>query len=592
MSAPLIGIDLGTTHSLCSVFREGRPELIPNATGHRLTPSVVGVIDDQIVVGAAAVELRVTRPERTASMFKRWMGTDREIPLGERTFSAPELSSLVLRSLKRDAEVTLGTEVRRAVITVPAYFNDHQRKATKLAGELAGLEVQRIINEPTAAALTYGFHDRATDKRFLVFDLGGGTFDVTLMEVFEGTLEIIATSGESQLGGEDFTDRLAAFVLKQHGLSFEQVEFRELARLSRLRAECERAKRALSGEGHPSSTVRLPGPDGRLDPSSPTIAIDLEIVAAQTSDLLERLERPVFRALADAEWNASDLDEVILVGGATRLPLVADLVRRRLGVDPLCRFDPDHVVALGAAVQAALIADDRSVDDMVMTDVCPFTLGVETTKQLGTRFRDGYYLPVIHRNTTIPVSREEVVGTLVENQSEMRLRVFQGEGRRVQDNLLLGELQVTGIPPGPIGTEVHVRFTYDLNGILEVEALIPTTGRRFHTVLLQHVKGLSESEIRRAVSKLQELKFYPRDELRNQRLLRFAERAVGEINPFQREELDHAVDQFERAMAQSDRGRFEESRESLLVTLSRLGFDFDDGPVDDASDGVAADDSE
>ncbi len=577
MTLPLIGIDLGTTNSLCSVFREGRPELIPNATGHFLTPSVVGLVDGgQVIVGHPAVELRITQPDRTASCFKRHMGTDQSISLGGKEYSSSELSSLVLRSLKHDAEEFLGTEVIRAVVTVPAYFNDHQRKATKLAGELAGLQVQRIINEPTAAALTYGFHDRLADKRFLVFDLGGGTFDVTMMEVFEGTLEIIATSGESHLGGEDFTDRLCAWALREQGLQLEQVEFREPQRLARLRGECERAKRELTAESSSPAKIRIPASDGLIPDDAPELEIGLSQVSELCKDLVDRLERPVFRALRDAGWSVQELDEVILVGGATRMPLVHNMVRERLQCEPGTRFDPDQVVALGAAVQSALILDDRAVDDMVMTDVCPFTLGVETTKKLGEHQRDGYYLPVIHRNTTIPVSKEEVVGTVSDNQREMRLRVFQGEGRRVDDNLELGELVVTGIPPGPAGMEVHVRFSYDLNGILEVEALVASTGKKFQAVLLQHVKGLSEKEIKKAITTLQKLKFYPRDEVPNQRLLLFAERAVGEISPFQRHEIETALDDFERAMASGDRDLFESSKNLLLMTLSRLGFAYEE----------------
>ncbi|MFN0058772.1 MAG: Hsp70 family protein [Planctomycetota bacterium] len=569
----LLGIDLGTTNSLVAVFQDGAPRLIPNAMGEVLTPSIVGVLDDdRVLVGAAARELRVTRPERCAASFKRWMGTDREVTLGRHKFSPSELSSLVLRSLRADAEAFLGAPPTEAVITVPAYFNDHQRKATKIAGELAGFAVRRIINEPTAAALTYGFHDRHANRRLLVFDLGGGTFDVTLMQTFEGTLEIAATSGESQLGGEDFTERLMGWALRQHGLLLETAEMREPLRVARLRQEAEHAKRALTA--NESSTFRMPDGRGEFASDAPIVHVTREIFGTQCAELLRRLEPPVRRVLRDASLGPEAVDEVILVGGATRMPIVHETVARLFSKQPLVTFDPDHVVALGAAVQAALITDDAAVGDMVMTDVCPFTLGVEIVKVFGQQRRDGYFMPIIHRNTTIPVSCEEIVSTLDANQREITVRVFQGDARRVEDNLPLGELRVTGIPPGPAGTEIHVRFTYDLNGILEVEAFVPSAGKKFQTVLTQHVKGLNSPQIALAVQKLQSLKFYPRDELPNRQLVLFVERILGELNRYQREAIEQLLDGFEQSMATGDRERFAAAREQLLIGLSGCGYPY------------------
>ncbi|MGE0710895.1 MAG: Hsp70 family protein [Planctomycetota bacterium] len=576
--APIVGIDLGTTHSLCALFRDGRPEIVPNALGERLTPSAVGVVDqDQVIVGRAALELAVTRPEAVARCFKRAMGTDQSFELAGRRFRAPELSSLVLRSLKSDAEQLLGREVRDAVITVPAYFNDHQRQATKLAGELAGLVVRRIVNEPTAAALAYGYDDKQLEKRLLVFDLGGGTFDVTLMEVFEGALEITSTAGEGLLGGEDFTQRLAGWALRERGLNMEVAELTHPLLVARLRVECERAKRALSAE--PEVRIRIPDESGHFADEAPTLSIDRASFAEQSRRLLERLEAPLARALRDGSCAPEEIDEVILVGGATRMPLVVDFVRDKLGKEPRCQHDPDEVVALGAAVQAALIASDRAVEDLVLTDVCPFTLGVKITKRIGNQLRPGYYLPIIHRNTTIPVSREESVATVSPNQREVNIGIYQGESRRVEDNLFLGELQVVGIPPGPAGQEVLIRFTYDLNGILEVEAVLPSSGERFQTVITQHVRGLSPEEVRRSLAALQQLKFYPRDELPNRQLLHFAERVVGELPSFEREGFEAALDFYEGALAGGDRELFARARDELLLTLSRLGFPFEEeGP--------------
>ncbi len=567
----IIGIDLGTTNSLCGVFLAGEPRLIPNSLGSLLTPSVVGILDDgQLLVGDAARELRVTRPDACASCFKRLMGSDEKVPLLGRSFSAPELSSLVLRSLKGDAEKFLGEEVTEAVITVPAYFNDNQRKATKIAGELAGLKVRRILNEPTAAALTYGFHDRDAEKRLIVIDLGGGTFDVTLMEVFEGTLEIVATSGESCLGGEDFTNRMVAILLAKQGKQLEVAELQQPLQVARLRQLCEQAKRGLTAKEEVS--IRLPDELGQLPEKARQATISRAAYATAVKPLLDRLAGPIGKALRDGRCAVDQIDEVILVGGATRMVVLQDFVREYFQQEPLVKFNPDEVVGLGAAVQAALIADDRAVDDMVMTDVCPFTLGVETCRELGGQRRDGYFTPLIHRNTTIPVSKEDVFSTVVHNQQEVKLSIYQGENRRVEHNLKIGELEVTGIPPGPAGQEIFIRFTYDLNGILEVEAYVANSTKKFRTVLTQHSAHMSDEELREAVERMQQLKYYPREDMVNQRLLRFAERMVGEVSPYMREQVEAAVDYFEQALNGGDKQGVEHARAALLQMFASMGL--------------------
>ena len=572
----IVGIDLGTTNSLCAIFADGAPKLIPNAHGDVLTPSVVGILENgQLVVGAAARELRVTRPQRCASRFKRWMGTPTKVPVAGESFSPTELSSLVLKSLKHDAEQFLGREVDEAVITVPAYFNDNQRKATRAAGELAGFKVRRIINEPTAAALTYGFHDRTVERHFFVIDLGGGTFDVTLMEIFNGTLEIIATAGECFLGGEDFTDRLVGAVLKDEGIVLETAELKEPLRVARLRHTCEVAKRELVDSEECS--VTLPDKLGQVGEKSKTVRISRLAFTELVAPLVARLKGPIDKALRDGDRAPADIDEVILVGGATRTAAVRDFVRDYFGKEPRIAFNPDEVVALGAAVQAALIADDHAVDDMVMTDVCPFTLGVEVSKEFARHHRGfGYFHPVIHRNTTIPVSREDVLTTIAQNQREILLRIYQGESRRVEDNLLLGELRVLDIPPGPAGSPVVVRFTHDLSGILEVEAFVPNSQRRFRTVLTQNAAGLSEDEIARAVERLSKIKFYPRDRVENRRLALYCERLVGEVPPVHRKQLEEALDLFESSMSSGDRELFAHARAGLLMVLSQLGFGYEE----------------
>ena len=572
----IIGIDLGTTNSLCSVFQDGESRLIPNAHGQMMTPSVVGVLKSgEAVVGAPAKELRVTQPERCVSCFKRWMGTGKRVEIGGQEYNSTELSSLVLRSLLEDAENFLGCEVRDAVITVPAYFNDNQRKATKLAGEMAGLNVRRIVNEPTAAALVYGYNDRQAEKNLVVVDLGGGTFDVTVMQVFEGTLEIISTSGETQLGGEDFTSRIVAWVLRQQGRQLETAELQLPLHVARLSEECEAAKRRLVEAEN--TQIRIPDDAGEFADEPKTLELSRSQLSEICDPLVKRLTRPLSRALRDARIPADEISEVVLVGGATRSVAVRQFVQEFFETEPQARFNPDEVVALGAAVQAALIEDDAAVDDMVMTDICPFTLGVEVTRDFGRREMSGFFFPIIHRNTTIPVSREEIVYTRHPNQRIMAVRVFQGESRKVKDNLLLGSLEVIGIPPGPSGQPVHLRYTYDLNGILEVEAYVPETGKKFQTVLTQNSESLSKKELEAAIARMQELKFFPRDDLANQHLVLFAERVVGEVGTYQRDELEQALDSFEASLESGDKELFEYAREGLLITLSSLGFPLDEG---------------
>jgi molecular chaperone HscC len=572
----IVGIDLGTTHSLCAVFHEGKPHLVPNVHGGFLTPSVVAIHKDgSILVGDAAKEMRVIHPEKTASRFKRWMGSEQRIEVASKSFSAPQLSSFVLKALKNDAEQFLADKVTEAVITVPAYFNDLQRRATKFAGELAGLRVRRIVNEPTAAALAYGFHDRHAEKHIMVVDLGGGTFDVTIMEVFEGTLEIVSTSGENFLGGEDFTDRLVGRVLQSQGLQIEQCEVHQPLRVSRLRQICEQAKLQLSTEEN--VLIKPPNDRGELEEETTPFSISRPEFASLSLPLLKRLLVPIHKALRDSGRSMSRIDEIIFVGGATRMPCMKEFITDQLGANPRSDLNPDQVVALGAAVQAALLMEDRAVADIVMTDVCPHTLGIEVSKDIGGNQLPGYFSPIIHRNTTIPVSKEGLFSTTEPNQFSVELRIFQGESRKVKDNLLLGTLTISGLPAGPAGSPFFVRFTYNSSGILEVEAVIPETGKKFSTVLTQSQAKLTAKEIDDAIREMQQYKFYPRDEIENQKLLAFCERIVGEISPFHRQSLESALDVWEQAMSSGDREFFETAKSGLLIVLSQLGFCYDHG---------------
>jgi molecular chaperone HscC len=564
----IVGIDLGTTNSAVACMDEDLPRLIPNALGEVLTPSVVGIdLDGRTIVGRAAKELQVLHPDRCAAVFKRKMGSDWTVELGGKTFTPEELSSLVLRALKEDAEAHLGGPVDRAVITVPAYFNEHQRKATLNAGRIAGFHVERILNEPTAAALAYGQEDANTERVLLVFDLGGGTFDVSVVDVMEGALEVRASSGEGFLGGEDFTRTLAARILDRRGLMFEQVEMKSPLLVSRLIQQCESAKMALTR--NESVAVRVPRADGLFDDNAPSETVTREDFRRWTDHVLARVETPIRRALGDAGLKRSDIDEVILVGGATRMPSVVDRVTTLFGKPPLRKLNPDEVVALGAAIQAGLIARDSSLEELVVTDVAPFSLGVEISKQLGIEQRPGYYLPIISRNTTIPVSRAQLVSTVQPNQTEVKVNIYQGEGRRVEENLLLGEFKVTGIPRGPAGQGVEIRFTYDLNGVLEVEATIVETKKKVSHVVTRHAKGMTPKQIADAVVAMEALKTHPREEATNRFLLRRAERVYAELSPDIRLMLGDLLDGFEASLDMGERDAIERHRTALSEFLER-----------------------
>jgi molecular chaperone HscC len=573
----IIGIDLGTTNSAAAYMSAEGPRLIPNTLGEMLTPSVIGVDEEgKLLVGRAARELQILHPGRCTALFKRQMGSEWTADLEGRKYTPEELSSLILRSLKADAEAFFGEPVQRAVVTVPAYFNDRQRKATLNAGRIAGLHVERIFNEPTAAALAYGFHETRDDQILLIFDLGGGTFDVSLVELFDGVLEVRASCGESFLGGEDFTRTMAARILEMQGQTFERAELETPHLVARLIQQCEVAKCRLSRQD--SAVVRVPDRKGVFHDDSPQVTVTRSQLENWTRHLLARIELPIRRALGDARLKREDVGQILLVGGATRMAMVIDRVAELLGKPPQRRLNPDEVVALGAAVQAGLIACEDSVRDLVVTDVAPFTLGVEVSKRLGHEHRSGYFLPVIERNTTIPVSRVQRLTTLVPNQTTIQVKIYQGEGRRVEDNLFLGEFEVAGIPRGPAGQDVDVRFTYDLNGVLEVEASIVATKKKVSHIVTRHTRGLSAEQIQHAVKDMDKLKTHPREEAVNRFLIKRAERTYAELSHEGREFLSQLLDGFEGALNLQDAAAIESNRAALEQFLDRHDAGLEDDP--------------
>lgn len=540
----IVGIDLGTTHSLVSVWKDGGPRLVPNPLGSVLTPSCVGIDDDgQVLIGEAARERLQTHPLRTASLFKRYMGSTRIQRLAERDYRPEELSALVLRALKADAEAFLGEPVTEAVITVPAYFSDAQRKATRVAGELAGLKVERLLNEPTAAALAYGLHEGRAETQFLVFDLGGGTFDVSILEMFDGVMEVRASAGDNMLGGEDFTHLLVEQAFA-HGIP-DQARA-DATFMQRLVARAETAKRELGASGNASIDVHW-------QDHAAVVAFDAPAFEKLAQPLLDRLWRPIERALRDARIRAADLDNIVLAGGATRMPMIRALATRMFGRFPAVGLNPDEVVALGAAVQAGLKMKDKALEETVMTDVCPYTLGTDVARRLDNgSHAEGFYAPIIQRNTVVPVSRVQRFFPMSPQQKTIRIGVYQGESRLVRDNIPLGEVEVP-VEPGPGHDQgVDVRFTYDVNGLLEVEVTVVATATVQRLVIESGQAHMSPEEIGRRLAELSALKIHPRDTLENRTLLAKAERLYELLLGEARDQVGQMILRFEQTLATQD----------------------------------------
>ena len=569
----IVGIDLGTTNSLVSVWKDGRAHLIANGLGEFLTPSCVSLDGDgSVLVGAAARERLQTHPDRSAALFKRYMGSNKTLRLGKREFRPEELSAFILKSLKADAEAFLGEPVTEAIVTVPAYFSDAQRKATRAAGQLAGLKVERLLNEPTAAALAYGIHQRDAEARFLVFDLGGGTFDVSILQLYDGVMEVRASAGDNFLGGEDFVHALMELFLRR--LALPESTRQDDAFMQRLAAQAEAAKRALSTRPVARMRVRHGEQEHALD-------IDEAQLEEAARPLLARLRAPVERALRDANVRSSELDNVVLAGGATRMPLVRRLATTMFGRFPSIDINPDEVVALGAAVQAGLKMRDAALSEVVMTDVAPYSLGVEVSIRLDPRETSaGHFDPVIERNSAVPISRVKQYVPMNPSSRTIDLKIYQGEARLVRDNIHLGNLHV----PLPEGREsertVDVRFTYDVNGLLQVEATVTKTGMSYGVVIEGNPGVLTQAEIETRLRDLAQLKVHPRDQVENRTLLARAERLFEQSRADERAWLGQQIRTFERILATQDERRVRPAQRDFRSLLDRLERDsfLDGGP--------------
>ncbi len=546
----IVGIDLGTTNSLIAYFSEEGPKIIPNRLGRNLTPSVVSVDEEgNVYVGETARERMSLYPDTVVGAFKRSMGTERQYNLSGHMYRPEELSSFVLRSLKEDAETYLGEEVTEAVISVPAYFDDKRRKATKRAGELAGLKVERMISEPTAAAVAYGLYDKTRDTKFLVFDLGGGTFDVSILELYHNILEVRAVAGDNYLGGEDFTEVMSKLFMQKQKLAMSSLSEKEQVRLYK---QAEKAKCAVSG----SDRVVM---KCLIDEKELETEIKYKEYEDACEELLNKIREPVKKSLSDAGLKLGDIDEILLIGGATRLSVIRDFLIRLFRKFPDTNMNPDEAVAL-----AAMKERREEVKEVILTDVCSFTLGTEVVVEYEEgKFEDGRFCPIIERNTVIPASHTERMYTVRDNQDKVRVRVLQGESRFARNNLYLGEMTID-LPKAPKGQEsVDVTYTYDINSLLEVEVKVVSTGLSQKMIIKGVDNTMTDEEIARRMEELAYLKIQPRDQEENRLVLLRAERMYEESLGDKRRNLDHYINRFEAALKGGDHQEIADTRREL-----------------------------
>ncbi len=550
-----IGIDLGTTYSLISYFDGKKSVIIPNALGENLTPSIVSTDEnDNIFVGKIAKEMLITNPDCAAKVFKRTMGMKLDYTLGNKKFNSIELSSFLIKTLVSDAERFLGEEVKKVVISVPAYFNDIQRKSTKTAGELAGVEVVRIVSEPTCAALAYGINEENDNSTYLIFDLGGGTFDVSILEMNDGIIEVISIAGDNYLGGEDFTDKLLKVFLKQNNLKLADIS---LKNLNIINEACEKTKVKLGKK----KVIKI---NCIIDDKELSAELKVDDFVVECEDLFEKIMKTTARAMIDAKKKIEDIDHIVLVGGATKLEIIKNYALKLFNKNPLSKHNPDEVVALGVGVQCGMIERSSAIQEIILTDVCSYTLGTSVSKKLDNGIiKDGFYLPIIERNTTIPVSRVERLYTMHDMQSSIHIDVLQGESFNAKENLVIGEMHIN-IPKKPAGEEcVDVRYTYNINGILEVEVEVISTGEKAVCVFEKSKGIFTEEEIQEKLDEIKHLKIHPRDRESNKYVLQKAKSLYEQTYKDTRKQLSAYIIDFEIALEKQDKTLIAEARKKI-----------------------------
>lgn len=555
----IVGIDLGTTNSLIAVWDVGSVTIIPNALGKYLTPSIISVDDDKIIIGEPALQRMVTYPHVTVANFKRLMGSNKITQLGSFSFRPEELSALILKRLKEDAESYLGCVISEAVISVPAYFSDVQRKATKIAGKLAGLHVERLINEPTAAGISYGLQEQMNETNYLIFDLGGGTFDVSILTMFCGIVEVRASSGDNFLGGIDFTTILEDMFI-DHLKTKEHFKDKDitLALEQKIHEQAEIVKHKLSLESDVVMQVYW---------NETLYVLDISIQAFENrvEPLLQRLMTAVKRVLNDAQLSASQINKVILVGGATRMAVVKKLVARMFGKLPSCHIDPDCVVVQGTAIQAGLKSHAQSLEELVVTDVSPYSLGIAVYKSGVSSFD-----PLIERNTVIPISRSFTYYPCTEEQDGIDIQIYQGESFYIEKNIFLGNLEFK-LTKGLKNKAFDIRFSYDINGLLEVEATILETKEKHKVVIEGNPGVLTEQQIADSLEALKALKIHPRDATENMLLLSTAERLYEDLQGEYRFQLASTMKAFIVALEKQELREILKTSENLrqIITVIR-----------------------